>query len=174
MAHYLRFKFEAVHTLSYNDGLVTWSPAFPRLSRLYVIHNSATARRYYIGTTKDLKERFDPRAAACRELGFAAANSMNGVTAIRVQMSLKADGKQDYQNKTPGDNGMVGPFDAEHLLIRTFVSRENRNLRNITLANTPFINASRKTLRAVFVNNIGAGNAGHVPNNFQIASRNTL
>ncbi|MEM9556019.1 MAG: hypothetical protein AAGC60_17315 [Acidobacteriota bacterium] len=171
MAHSLRFTYEGTNSLNYNNGYVKWSPAFQQSSRLYIIHNTATNRPYYIGTTKNLKGRFDPRADVCRELGFASANSMNGVTAIRVQMSMMVHGNRNYQNKTPGDNGMVGPFDAEHLLIRTFVSQKNQAIRNMHKAVSRFTNPTPRTLNVVFVNNIGGGNAQHVPNNFSIPAQ---
>ncbi|MEM9556023.1 MAG: hypothetical protein AAGC60_17335 [Acidobacteriota bacterium] len=174
MPHRIRYNFENVtHGLAYNNGLVSWNPGFPQSSRLYVIYNNDTNRPYYIGTALNLRNRFNPRATVCRELGFPTVNAMNSVSAYRLQMEWRANGVgQNWVNATPGDNGVVGLIDAEHLLIRVYIENENVGVRNIQKVNA-FTNTTGNQLNVYFTD-VGNIAALHLPDNFILANNAQL
>jgi hypothetical protein len=92
-------------------GVVTAVPALEPTGRLYVIHNPTTSRDAYIGTATDVQQRFVPRLAAIRELGFNNA-AIQPITIYSYRVTVNGQARQ------PDNQGYAGGYDVEHLLIR--------------------------------------------------------
>jgi len=113
------------------NGSLIYVPAIPSRAGLYIIDHNG----FYIGTSRDLKERFQARLAALWELGVdpPPPDEMN-IELYRIEVG--------GTSTAPDDNGrceinvQTGPMwvrtiiDVEHLLIRIFTEDFNQNIRN--------------------------------------------
>jgi hypothetical protein len=159
------FNYNVTNNIVINNGLVTANPAINQASRLYVIHNPATNRPIYVGTAANLQDRFDPRLRAMREMGFSQVE-LNNILVMEVQIQV------DGVNRTPGDNGVAGGVDVEHLLIRTYIQNIGVNVRNIQKT-AEFNNNTGQQINWTLNNNAGIQNFGG-PHNYNLANGNNL
>jgi len=158
----VNFNYLKQYALINNNGLIQTVPALPSSSRLYVIYNNSTNRPYYIGTAVSLKNRFSPRLEVIREMGFDQ-NCLDEILIFEIQ--IEVDGKF----RTPGDDGIAGGIDVEHLLIRTYINSLNENVRNIQKV-TPFINNTGTLLSWNLLNSAGNIPGFGGPYNFNLAA----
>lgn len=152
MATKITFNYEKTHTIGYNGGYVKAQPALTSSSRLYVIYNPATTHPVYVGTADDVQDRFGGRIDVCRELGFSQTE-MNPILIFVVQ--IKIDGTP----MTPGQYGISGGIDVEHLLIRTYMTQLNYNVRNVNKV-SQFYNGTGSKIEWDLVNSAGITNFG--------------
>ncbi len=146
------FNYEKTHTVGYKDGYVKAIPALTTSSRLYVIYNATTTHPVYVGTSDDVQNRFGNRIDVCRELGYSQAQ-MDPISIFVVQ--IKIDGTP----MTPGQYGVSGGIDVEHLLIRTYLRQVNVNVRNAVKLGI-FTNSTGGKLSWNLENNAGIANFG--------------
>lgn len=144
----IEFIYKAKHKIVLPDeGYTKAAPALPSADRLYVIYNDATNRKVYIGTSKNVQKRFDPRIEALRELGFSQA-TLDDVVMYIVQ--IKTNGLPS----PPGDKGEIfsnGTIDVERLLVQTYIEIFNVSVRNV-VKTEPFKNQTSQKIRWQLVN----------------------
>ncbi|MEP1307694.1 MAG: hypothetical protein ABJK11_09985 [Balneola sp.] len=115
-----------------NYGLYKYSKSFPKAGRLYIIENQATKRTYYIGTSQDIKERFNSRIRSMTEFGFSD-NQLISISIYVIQVYSKI-GRQLLKPAPPNDSGKSTVYrirlDVEKLLIVTATKFFGQNVRN--------------------------------------------
>lgn len=148
----INYNYVSIHTINYNNGNINAVYALPQASRLYVIVNGTTGHPVYIGTADNVQNRFTPRLEAMRELGFNQ-NALNPIQVLVIQTQVNG------VNTTPGNTGIAGGIDVEHLLIRTYMGHLNLPVRNIQKT-AAFQNASGQRIDWTLTNNAGIVNFG--------------
>ena len=116
------------------DQPLQYGMALPHRPRLYVIHNTHLPTQYYIGSTGNLHDRFQPRLAACNEVGLTQ-NDLTHIHVYTIEIWCRLDGQGPEQpSQGPGNEGRVVwrslLIDVEHILIRTFLQGFGCQLRN--------------------------------------------
>ncbi|MGH1384418.1 hypothetical protein [Kordia sp.] len=159
------FNYNFTNSIVINDGLVTANPAIHQASRLYVIHNPATNRPVYVGTSANLRDRFILRLEIIREMGFSQVE-LNNIIVMEVQIQI------DGVNRTPGEDGVAGGIDVEHLLIRTYIQNIGLNVRNIQKT-AVFNNNTGEQINWTLNNNADIEGFGG-PYNYNLANENSL
>lgn len=144
----IEYKYFTRHKVINDNGSISYSPAIPNVSALYVILNLSSDRYTYIGTAGSMKERFKPRASAMREMGF----DQDQVGPIKIYQ-VKPYIHGAFAN--PGDGGVCDNIDLEHLLIRIYLEKIKWNVRNV-VKTARFTNNTGAILHITFVNNTGA------------------
>jgi hypothetical protein len=123
------FRFTSDHAVTYNNGLVGYSPALPGTAGLYVIYNPSTTHPVYVGTASDVQDRFDGRANVMREMGFSAGQ-LGAITVFYVKPYMGGTfANAVFAN--PGNTGVANGLDLENLLIRFYLQVIAWNVRNI-------------------------------------------
>ena len=118
------FSYTTIHRVQKNGGLISYVPALPHSSRLYVIrHTLANNFPFYIGTANNINHRFEERKRAVREFGFRT-NEINNISIAIVQITV------DGAPRPPHNNGISAGIDVENLLIRSYM-QQGHGVRNI-------------------------------------------
>ena len=129
----VEFIKKSEHKLKYDKGDISIKPALSNDSSLYVIYNNSTDREVYVGTAKEVKDRFKQRTEALREWGFKESQ-IEKIKIYVIQIKVNGD------SSTPGDKGVTKEnVDVEKLLIRTYIEKRNKKVRNVDKT-TAFIN----------------------------------
>ena len=103
--------------------------------------------------------------SALREVGF---DQPTVAQALIMVIQIQVNGA----NATPGNDGISGGIDVEHLLIRTYIRHIGVNVRNIQKVG-PFQNSTGELLRWSLVNNAGIDGFGG-PYDYTLANGATL
>jgi predicted GIY-YIG superfamily endonuclease len=170
MATAITFDCKNTHAVRVNAGIVTASPAIPSTAGLYIIRNSDDANTVYVGTSSDLKARFNARLEVYRESGFTQG-VLDKVFIYQVKI------KVDDTGKAVDNLGQVyaggATFDVEHLLIRSIIAKANKTVRNVAKWGVLFANPLRERLDVEF-ENFPVGVQAWIPADFSIRSQATL
>lgn len=138
----IEFSYKKIHLIE-NAGYIKYIPSIPNEKGLYVIYNASTERKYYIGTSSTLQERFNTRARSVQELGFNN-NEIQGIKIYIVKTKLNG------QPKLPGDQGTLeNGLDVEWLLIRSYIQKGMVYVRNANKINN-FVNSTGEHLNVFF------------------------
>jgi hypothetical protein len=169
MATSVTFDYKNTHAVK-NNGNVTASPAIPATAGLYIIRNQDDANAVYVGTSSDLKTRFNARLEVYRETGFSQT-VLDKVFFYQIKI------KVDDAGKSVDNLGQVstigGAIDVEHLLIRSILMKANKSVRNITKWNLAFVNPLPERLDVEF-DNFPVDVTTWIPANFSIKKSGVL
>jgi hypothetical protein len=174
----INFKHESFHHFQGNGiGDFEITPPLANVPGLYIIENNGefNSRKYYIGTTIQLKKRFDDRIAVLRELSLEQDSTGDKIIHI-ISIYITGNPNVIINPNREGEikfrfNNHDYTIDAETLLIATYTRILNLNILNIDKTKKIIVNNNPIVLNWNFV---GGPFPGAWQNNFSLPVNDKL
>lgn len=142
----VEYIIENIHSIADDNGFISYSPALREDSRLYIIHNPKAARQFYIGTSVNVKQRFEGRLDALRDCGLQ--NMLSEIVIVTVQIKINTKFCPPGTRGISMDKNSNTNIDVEHILIRSYI--KNFGLVNNTNKVGPFSNKLGQAINCTF------------------------